>query len=198
MIDALLRALHATSGVEILAVALGVIYVLLIYKRNRLGWVAGAASSIIYVYLAARAHLPMQSVLQFYYVVMSVYGWYHWTRAQTEQAGGIGRWPLRNHLLALLAIVLLSFLTAEWLRRETHAAWPILDSMTTWCSLFATWLLARLKLENWIYWISADSVMVYLFAAQGYPFSAALFLSYLVIAVFGFREWLHRYRLQSI
>ena len=91
MIDALLRALHATSGVEILAVALGVIYVLLIYKRNRLGWLAGAASSIIYVYLAARAHLPMQSVLQFYYVVMSVYGWYHWTRAQTQHAGGIGR-----------------------------------------------------------------------------------------------------------
>jgi nicotinamide mononucleotide transporter len=197
VIDALLRELYATSAVEFVAVVLGVSYVLLILKCNRLGWLAGAASSIIYVYLAARAHLPMQSVLQFYYVVMSVYGWRNWTRAQQQQGGGIGRWPVRNHVLALLAIALLSALTAQWLRRETHAAWPYLDSMTTWISLFATWLIARLKLENWLYWIAADSVMVYLFAAQGYPFTAALFLTYMVIAVFGFREWLHKYRLQS-
>jgi nicotinamide mononucleotide transporter len=197
VIDALLRELYATSAVEFVAVVLGVSYVLLILKCNRLGWLAGAASSIIYVYLAARAHLPMQSVLQFYYVVMSVYGWRNWTRAQQQQGGGIGRWPVRNHVLALLAIALLSALTAQWLRRETHAAWPYLDSMTTWISLFATWLIARLKLENWLYWIAADSVMAYLFAAQGYPFTAALFLTYMVIAVFGFREWLHKYRLQG-
>jgi nicotinamide mononucleotide transporter len=197
VIDALLRELYATSAAEFVAVVLGVSYVLLILKCNRLGWLAGAASSIIYVYLAARAHLPMQSVLQFYYVVMSVYGWRNWTRAQQQQGGGIGRWPVRNHVLALLAIALLSALTAQWLRRETHAAWPYLDSMTTWISLFATWLIARLKLENWLYWIAADSVMAYLFAAQGYPFTAALFLTYMVIAVFGFREWLHKYRLQS-
>jgi nicotinamide mononucleotide transporter len=197
VIDALLRELYATSAAEFVAVVLGVSYVLLILKCNRLGWLAGAASSTIYVYLAARAHLPMQSVLQFYYVVMSVYGWRNWTRAQQQQGGGIGRWPVRNHVLALLAIALLSVLTAQWLRRETHAAWPYLDSMTTWISLFATWLIARLKLENWLYWIAADSVMAYLFAAQGYPFTAALFLTYMVIAVFGFREWLHKYRLQS-
>ncbi|HXR19953.1 MAG TPA: nicotinamide riboside transporter PnuC [Steroidobacteraceae bacterium] len=196
MIDALARELRATSHVEILAVALGLIYVLLIYRRQRLGWIAGAASSIIYVYLAARAHLPMQSLLQFYYVVMSVYGWCNWTRTEGQLGGGIERWPLRHHLLAGLAIALLSVLTAQVLRRETHAAWPYLDSLTTWTSLFATWLVARLKLENWLYWIAADSIMVYLFAAQGYPFSAALFLSYVTIAVFGFRAWLRRYRLQ--
>jgi nicotinamide mononucleotide transporter len=196
VIAALLRELYATSALEFLAVVLGVVYVLLILKRNRLGWLAGAGSSIIYVYLAARAHLPMQSLLQFYYVVMSVYGWRNWTRAQ-QQGGGIGRWRLRNHVLALLAIVLLSILTAHWLRLATHAAWPYLDSLTTWISLFATWLVARLKLENWLYWISADSVMAYLFAAQGYPFTAGLFLTYMVIAVFGFREWLQKFRLQS-
>jgi len=197
VIDALLRELYATSAAELLAVALGLIYVVLIYRRNRLGWLAGAASSMIYVYLAAGARLPMQSALNFYYLLMSVYGWRNWTRAQQQQGEGIGRWPLRYHALALLAIALMSALTAQLLRRETHAAWPYLDSMTTWISLFATWLLARLKIENWLYWIAADSVMAYLFAAQGYVFSAALFLTYMVIAVFGFREWLHRYRLES-
>ena len=196
MIDQLLRELYATSAAEYVGVVLGLLYVLLIYRRNRLGWLAGAASSIAYIYLAALARLPMQSVLQFYYVVMSVYGWRNWTRAKDERAGGIGRWPLRNHAIAVAAIVLLSALSAQWLRRETHAALPYLDSLTTWTCLFATWLLAQLKIENWLYWICADSVTAYMFASQGYPFSAGLFISYLVIAVFGFREWLRQYRLQ--
>jgi nicotinamide mononucleotide transporter len=197
VIEELLRELRATSAAEYAGVLLGLIYVLLIYRRNRLGWLAGAASSIIYVYLAARARLPMQSVLQFYYVAMSAYGWRNWTRSEDERAGGIGRWPLRNHLIAVAVIAVLSALTAQWLRRETHAALPYLDSMTTCISLFATWLLARLKVENWLYWICADSVTAYMFASQGYPFSAGLFLSYMIIAVFGFREWLRKFRLQA-
>ena len=197
MIDALLRGLAITSPPEALAVLLGVVYVLLILKRKRLGWVAGGVSSSIYVYLAARARLPMQSVLQAYYVVMSFYGWYSWTRAQQQEEGRISRWPARYHLAALAAIVLLSFVTAHWLARETHAAWPYLDSFTTWMSLLATWMVARMKLENWLYWMTADAIMAFLFAAQGYPVTTGLFLIYLTIAVIGFREWLQQYRRQG-
>jgi nicotinamide riboside transporter PnuC len=52
-----------------------------------------------------------------------------------------------------------------------------------------------MKLENWLYWIGADAVMAYLFAAQGYLATCGLFLAYMVIAIFGFREWLLKYRL---
>jgi nicotinamide mononucleotide transporter len=197
VIATLLRGLALTSAPEVLAVLLGVVYVLLILKRKRLGWIAGALSSSIYVYLAARAHLPMQSVLQAYYVVMSFYGWYRWTRAGQNDQARITRWSPRRHLAALAAIVLLSFTTAHWLALETHAAWPRLDSFTTWTSLLATWMVARMILENWLYWISADAIMAYLFAAQGYPVTTGLFLTYLVIAVIGFREWLHQYRQQA-
>jgi nicotinamide mononucleotide transporter len=55
----------------------------------------------------------------------------------------------------------------------------------------------RVKLENWLYWMAADAIMAFLFAAQGYPVSTALFLTYLTIAVIGFREWLHQYRQQA-
>lgn len=197
MIDSLLRALAITSAPEALAVVLGVIYVLLILKRQRLGWIAGGLSSAIYVYLAARAHLPMQSTLQGYYVVMAFYGWYSWTRSQQHEGGRITRWPLHYHLAAMGAIVVLSLLTAHWLARETHAAWPHLDSLTTWISLLATWMVARIKLENWLYWMVADLVTAYLFFAQGYPASSGLFLAYLVIAAIGFRAWLHQYRRQQ-
>ena len=197
MIAVLLRGLALTSPPQVLALLLGVVYVLLILKRQRLGWIAGGLSSSICVYLAASAHLPMQSVLQVYYVVMSFYGWYSWTRAKQNDQARITRWPPRYHLAALAAIVLLSFITAHWLALETHAAWPYLDSLTTWISLLATWMVARMKLENWLYWITADAITAYLFAAQGYPVMAGLFLSYLAIAVIGLRVWLHQYRQQA-
>ena len=194
-VDQLLGALRA-NALEAIAVVAGLAYVLLILRRNRWGWVAGAISSTIYVVIAARARLPMQSVLQAYYVVMAVYGWISWTRNAAEQDGRIFRWPLRRHLLAVALILTVSVLSAQVLAAETRAAWPLLDSVTTWTSFLATWLVARSVLENWCYWIAADIIMVFLFLQQGYVPTAGLFTSYIIVAIFGFRAWLQRYRRQ--
>lgn len=197
MIDALLRGLALSGPLEGAAVLLGVVYVLLILKRQRLGWVAGGVSSAIYVYLAATSGLPMQSLLNGYYVAMAIYGWHSWTRAQQQGQGRVTRWPLPFHGAAVLAIVLVSLLSSHWLALETRAAWPFLDSLTAAISLLATWLVARMKLENWLYWIVADSITAFLFAAQGHPYTSALFLIYLSIATVGFFEWLRLYRRQA-
>ena len=130
---------------EAIAVVSGLVYVLLILRRNRWGWVAGALSSSIYVVIAARHRLPMQSLLQMYYVGMSVYGWFSWKRNAEQEEGRIFRWPLRRHLLVALGILLASGLSARYLAAETRAEWPLLDSLTTWTSLVATWLLARIR-----------------------------------------------------
>lgn len=196
MIEAAWRLLSSERTLERVGVVLGLLYALLMVKRRRIGWIPGVISAAIYVLLAARAHLPMQSVLQAYYVVMGVYGWCTWTGSGEQPDAGIGRWPLRAHAVAWVVIGVLSALSAQWLARETRAAWPYLDSLTTWTSLFATWLVVRMKLENWLYWIVADAITAYLFAAQGLVSSTVLFLGYLVIAVFGFREWLSKYRQQ--
>jgi nicotinamide mononucleotide transporter len=143
VIESFWRALVTTTPLEATAVILGVAYVLLILKRNRLGWIAGGLSAAIYVYLSARAHLPMQSTLQAYYVVMAVYGWMSWSSAQQSAGLGIARWPLRFHLAALLGVVVLSIASARLLASETHAAWPYLDSFTTWVSLLATWMVTQ-------------------------------------------------------
>jgi nicotinamide mononucleotide transporter len=194
--SAMLQDWTVARVLELLAVATGLVYVLLILRRNRLGWLTGAISSTIYVYLAARARLPMQSVLQGYYVVMAAYGWVKWTRNASEEQGRIHRWSLRSHALAVLFILAASALSAQLLARETHAAWPLLDSLTTWTSFVATWMVTRSVLENWLYWISADLVTIFLFASQGYPPTAALFLAYAIIACFGFQAWRNRWRQQ--
>ncbi len=197
MPEKLLADLRATTALEFCAVVTGLVYIVLIVRRQRLGWIAGAISSMIYVWLSARARLPMQSALQGYYVAMAVYGWISWTRNQQQQQGRIFHWGLRRNLLAMVAILIAAAASARLLARETQAAWPLLDSLSTAISLLATWMVARSVLENWLYWIVADLIMVFLFTLQGHPFTAALFVVYLIMATFGFRQWLAIYRRQA-
>jgi len=91
-------------------------------------------------------------------------------------------------------IVALSGLTSRYLASETQAAWPFLDSLTTWGSLLATWLTAQVKLENWLYWMVLDAISVFLFATQGLMFVALLFATYLVISTVGYVTWLRSRR----
>jgi nicotinamide mononucleotide transporter len=194
LIEAFLSGLAAASPLEKLSVAFGLAYSVLAAMRSRWCWVAGGIGSAILIYLAARARLPMQAALQVYYVGMSFYGYWQWSRHQGGAVREVSTWPLRSHLFALAAILAASAVSARWLATETHAAWPFLDSATTWGSFFATWLVARLKLENWLYWIVIDAVCAFLFAAQGLVFVSALFGAYLVIAVFGYFAWLRKLR----
>jgi len=93
--------------------------------------------------------------------------------------------------------VLLSLLSARVLASETQAAWPLLDSLTTWFSLLATWLAARARLENWLYWVVIDAVLVFLFYQQQLPWLALLSLLYIGIAAGGFVAWRRRFVAQA-
>ncbi len=196
MIGQLAAELRATTLTEAVAAVLGIVYVLLILRRRRAGWIAGAASSLIYVFLSFAARLPMQALLQAWYVAMGVYGWYSWKRNAEQEGGRIRSWPAARHVLPLAAIVVVSALSARYLAAGTQAAWPWADSLTTWSSLFATWLVARMQLENWLYWIVIDLLTVFLFGAQGHPLTAGLYLAYLGFAVAGFVSWRRQYRAQ--
>jgi nicotinamide mononucleotide transporter len=196
-LDAFIAGLAATSGLERASVALGIAYSLLAVRRSRWCWVCGGLSSAILVYLSARARLPMQAALQVFYVAISFYGFHRWVRHEKETGAEVTTWPLRAHLCAWLGILALSVVSSRWLAAETGAAWPFLDSLTTWGSLLATWLVVRMKLENWLYWIAIDVVLAYLFGVQKLLFIALMFAAYLCISVAGFLAWLKTYRLQA-
>ncbi|MGA3158432.1 MAG: nicotinamide riboside transporter PnuC [Steroidobacteraceae bacterium] len=197
MIDQLLESARHTTPLEALGVALGFVYVVLIIYRRRSGWIAGAASSFIYVYLSLQAKLPMQAMLQVFYVIMAAYGWWTWGRNQREEGGRIKRWPWWAHVAGWTVVGLVSAATARWLGANTNDGWPLLDSLTTWTSVLATWMVARSLLENWFYWMVGDSISVFLFASQGLVTTSVLFLSYLVMAVLGYRSWLKLQRAQA-
>ena len=196
MIEAILAGLRNTSPSEAVAVVLGLMYSILAVMRTRWCWVAGGLGSAILVVLAWQAKLPMQASLQGYYVGMAVYGFWHWSKDGAKEKV-VTTWPLRAHLISWVAIVVLSVLTSRYLAAETQAAWPFLDSITTWGSLLATWLTAQVKLENWLYWIVFDAIAVFLFAVQGLNFVALLFAAYLVIATFGYVTWFRSRRVPA-
>ncbi len=192
------RELAASSPLEVAATVLGVAYALLAVRRHRYCWIAGAGSSALLAYLASQRALPMQAALQAFYVAMAAYGYWAWRRASANAELPVGFWPLTHHIAVALGLIALSFASAHVLAAETQAAHPFLDSLTTWFSLFATWLVARARIENWLYWIVIDALLVVLFAKQGLSFISLLYAIYLLIAIFGFGSWLRKYRAQRL
>ncbi|HEY6123903.1 MAG TPA: nicotinamide riboside transporter PnuC [Steroidobacteraceae bacterium] len=186
------------TAFEILAMITGVGYAVFAARRNRLCWVAGAISSGLAAFLAGIRGLPMQSALQVFFVGMSAYGWMSWTRSAAKGELPVGLWPIPWHIGAALVVILLAFASAQVLAAETNAAWPLLDSLTTGFSLLATWLAARAKLENWIYWIAIDGVLVFLFYAQDLPYLALLNVLFIGIAAGGFVAWRRRWHQQMV
>ena len=181
-----------------LALATGVAYAVLAARRNRLCWWAGAVSSVCAAILFGLSKLPMQAVLQIYYVGMAVYGWWTWTRDTSDGQLAVGVWPLAWHLAAAVALTGAAFATAYWLRPSGLAAWPLLDSLTAWFSLFATWLAARARLENWLYWIVINAVVVFLSYEQKAWGMAVLSVLLMGIAASGFIAWRRRYQAQVL
>ncbi len=194
----LLQALRAMSPWEMAAVVLGIAYLLLAMREHLWCWYAAFASTAIFLFLFWDVSLLMESALQVYYLGMAVYGWWQWQHGSGAQGElAISSWGVRQHLVAMGAIVAVSAISGVALQRYSTAALPFLDSFTTWGAVLTTWMVARKILENWLYWLVIDSVSIYLYLDRGLYLTAGLFLIYIIIALFGYRQWLHHYRSRS-
>ena len=180
---------------EIGAVFLAVAYLLLAVRRDIRCWIAGIMSSSIYFVLMFTANLYMESILQIFYIFMGVYGFNQWKSdiANTEEIS-ITTWNLKTHLIVLGIILISSYFAGYILDTYTDAKLPFLDSLTTFGALFATYMVAKKILENWIYWFLIDSVSIYLFIERELYLPSILFCHYLIIIIFGFRSWLAVFR----
>lgn len=179
---------------ELAAVVLAILYLLLAVRENLWCWAAAFVSTAIFLYLFYAARLYMESALQVFYLAMAVYGWTQWRYGGSGGALGlpITRWPWRVHLPAVAAILALSLVSGWLLAGHTQAAFPYLDSFTSWAAVWSTYLVARKKLENWLYWIVIDSLSIYLYLQRGLSLTALLFALYVVICVFGYLGWQRR------
>jgi nicotinamide mononucleotide transporter len=177
-----------TSWVEMLAFALAIAYLLLAIRQSIGCWAAAFLSSCLYVWVLFGARLYMESVLNAFYAAMAVYGFWEW-RGKQGTGLGVSRWSAKRNALALSIVVGLSLVSWYFLRRFTPAAWPFVDSMVTWASVFATFLVARKVYENWHWWLLIDSASLCLYFTRRLYLTMLLFALYLVLIVVGMREW---------
>jgi nicotinamide mononucleotide transporter len=185
----LVSAWRDTSWVEILAAVLAMAYLPLAIRQRLECWVAAFVSSVLYVWVFFTAHLYMESVLNAFYAAMAVYGFRQWLGAKGGTVLAVSRWPMVRHLAGVLGILCLSVINSHFLRRFTPAASPLVDSMVTWSSVFATFLVARKVYENWYWWLVIDSVSLCLYFTRHLYLTMLLFALYLMLIVIGMREW---------
>lgn len=185
----LVRAWNATSWIEIIAVVLAVAYLLLAIRQSISCWVAAFVSSCLYVWVLFGARLYMESMLNGFYAAMAVYGFWQWRGRLSGEGLNVTRWPPARNALALACVVVLALVSWYFLRRFTPAAWPFVDSMVTWASVIATFMVARKVYENWHWFLIIDSVSLCLYFTRGLYLTMLLFAFYLVLIVIGMREW---------
>jgi nicotinamide mononucleotide transporter len=185
----IVQAWAGTTGVEILAAGLAVLYLLLAIGQRLSCWVAAFVSSCLYVWVLYGARLYMESALNVFYAVMAVYGFWHWQRGRAGGLLEVSRWPIMRHAVGILSVIGLSLVSSYFLRRFTPAAWPFVDSMVTWSSVFATYLVARKVYENWHWWLVIDSVGLVLYFTRGLYLTMLLFAFYLILIILGMRQW---------
>ena len=178
---------------------LAIAYLLLVIRQNIWCWICAGLSSAIYVWLFIVARLYMESLLYGFYVAMAVYGWISWQQKGQESADlPIKTWAMRVHALAVAVILMLSLLSGRLLLEFTDAAYPYIDSLTTFAAVWATFLVARKILENWWYWLLIDAVSIVIYWSRGLELTSLLFVVYVILIPIGMIQWHRSYNAQTV
>lgn len=186
------------SPIEHIASGLGLAYLILIMRQNVWGWPCALISTALFTYIFWDVSLFMESLLNVYYMGMAVYGFWNWNRTPTDKPTlPIIIWPLKTHALALGAIFILSGASGYYLTTNTTAAWPYLDSFTTWGAVITTYMVAQKVFENWFYWLVIDAVALYLYIDRGLYSPALLMVVYIILIVVGLITWARQLQQQE-
>lgn len=195
-VEQLSAQLLQTSIWEWMAVIFGVLQVLLAWRNNVLLYPAGIISTAFSIYLLANVQLYAESFLNVYYLVMSIYGWYHWLRTPNQEQLPITTTNKREWGITLAIILvgwaLLYYILDNYTPSDVPA-WDAWVSSTAWAGM---WLLARRKIENWLILNLSNAFAVPLQFHKNIPLYALLTIVLFIVAIFGYFEWRKLYRQQ--
>ena len=185
-----MQALLAQSGWEWLAAGLGIAYVILAARESIWCWPAAFISTLIYTVLFLEGQLPMQALLNFYYLAMAVYGFIVWQKKDADNNHlQIHSKSISFHLGFIGVGLLLTVAIGYFLSTSPDNRLPYLDAFVTVFSIMTTVLMARKVLENWLYWIVIDSFAIALYWQTGFYVTIIMFMVYLVLAIYGYKNW---------
>jgi nicotinamide mononucleotide transporter len=174
------------TWMEAIATFFGLLCVWLTIRQNVFCWPAGLVQVLLFIFIFYDAKLYADVVLHVIYVVLSIYGWIHWSKPDRSQLAV----TVVRHLPLWMVVVIAG--TGVWgyaLTRFTDASVPYFDSFVVMASLVAQWLMARKKLESWYFWIMADIVAIGVYGYKALYMTTALYFVFLILAVTGYVAW---------
>ena len=182
---------------ETLATIFGILSVW--YARNNKIYVfpTGIVSVLIFAYLTFINKIYAETGINIYYFVMSVYGWILWGSKNKKIQKKIS-FSSKGEIIFSITISIIFYMIIYTILKNTDSDVIILDSLTTSLSLTAMLLLARRKIENWIYWIIADLIYIPLYFYKELPLTSFQFLVFLIIAILGYKSWTNKLNEENI
>jgi len=177
---------------ELLAAVFTMASVVYSKKNNILVFPTGMICTAIFVYLLLKWGLLGDMMINAYYFVMSVYGWFIWTRkVDGSHTTPITRATKKEHVYSVL--IFLATFAFVWIIYEVFDKFnhwtAYVDTLTTGIFFVGMWLMARRKIENWMYWIIGDIITVPLYFYKGLTFSSILYFALTIIAIYGYFAW---------
>lgn len=178
-----------TSIIEWLAVGFGVSEVLLAKKNNIWLYPTGIVSILLGMFLLLNVKLYAEMLLSIYYLVMSVYGWIIWKKRKEDGENQVS-WSTNKELSVAVLISVVGFFVFYFvLRNHTDSDVPLLDAFVSSTAWAGMWLLAKRKIENWIFLNISNIVAIPLLFHKKLPLMACLTTFLFVVAIFGFIDW---------
>ena len=188
-----LEKINFDLGLELFASVLGVISVWFAKNNKILLYPTGIISTLIYVWILFKNQLLGDLIINTYFFLMSIYGWFFWSRkSEGNFQNNISRLNLNESIFGII-IFIFSFISVKFIYnisnwQESYVS--SIDTLTTAIFCSAMWFMARRKIEHWILWIIGDIVSVPLYIYKGLYFTSIQYLIFTIIALLGFFTWL--------
>jgi len=173
--------------IEILATVTSLGYLILLIRQNIWCWPLSIISGLLSIYLFIQSKLYSESILYGYFILISIYGWWNWSRPKKQLK--VSTWLPKYHLLTILTGIVFSLGLGYFFETNTDADKPYLDATTTIFSFIASILEAKKILSGWIYWIIINGVTVGLYFSKSLDIYAALMVIYFIMSIVGYQTW---------
>jgi nicotinamide mononucleotide transporter len=205
LFESIYNGLLQTTWLELIAVIAGIVSVWYSRKESILVYPIGLINTTIYIYLSFKGHLFGEASVNLYYTLMSLWGWYLWTRVDTNKHTIILQITKSNtrdwvyQILFFLAFYFSLYFSLTYLKKEfAPEAIPWADALASAAAYTGMWLMAKKKVESWIWWIITNIASIPLYFVKGYTFTSVQFIVLLVIAIAGLKSWNDKAKINSI
>lgn len=194
----LIGNLRGTSLLEFIGVIAGIVSVWFSRKENILVYPIGLINTIIYVYISLKGSLFGEASVNLYYTIMSIYGWILWSN-RNEQQETVLQISYSNkkewlYQLLFFAVFYISiYFSLIYLKNVFYSnTIPWADAFASATAYTGMWLMAKKKMESWLWWIATNIASIPLYYKKGYAFTSVQYIVLLVLAVAGLLSWIEK------